>query len=203
MKAVLICICMALAAGLGAQEAGQVAADMDRLLETPAVSGAQAARFVLGAAGLLPAGLSGPAAEAAAWEAALGRGWVKGEAGGALRLREAAFLVAGAFGLKGGLMYSLLPGPRYAYRELLYRKIIQGRADGNFTVSGERLLRIIGRVLDYTGADAGLDAAAPAPAGEAAGDAPPPGEGMTVPGGKGISSGAEGVLPYKGEFDVE
>jgi hypothetical protein len=73
-------------------------------------------------------------------------------------LGEAAFLVTGAFGIKGGLMYTLFPGPRYAYRELLYRKIIQGRADEGFTVSGERLLRIIGQALALTGREGEFDA---------------------------------------------
>jgi hypothetical protein len=157
---------------------------MDALLETPAVSGAQAARFTLGAAGRLPAGLSGAAAEQAAWAAAMERGWVSGQAGRALRLKEAALLVTGAFSIKGGLMYSVFPGPRYAYRELLYLKIIQGRADGNFTVSGERLLQILGRALQYTG---------DRPAAEA----------LTVPAGQGVSSGPEDILPYEGEFEIE
>jgi hypothetical protein len=63
-----------------------------------------------------------------------------------------------AFGIKGGIMYSLFPGPRYAYRELLHLKLIQGRADENFTLSGERLLQILGRVLQYTGEDRRLEA---------------------------------------------
>jgi hypothetical protein len=54
-----------------------------------------------------------------------------------------------AFNIKGGFMYSLFPGPRYGYRELVYRKIIRGRAYSAMPVSGERLLRIIGRVLGY------------------------------------------------------
>jgi hypothetical protein len=150
----LALLCAGSAVPLAAQDAGE----MDRLLETPAVSGAQAARFVLGAAGLLP-GLSGPAAEAAAWRAARERGWAAGEADRVLRLKEAAFLAAGAFGLKGGLLYTLFPGPRYAYRELLHLRLIQGRSDGNAPVSGERLLQIIGQVLHHTGEDARLDAA--------------------------------------------
>jgi hypothetical protein len=150
---------------------------------------------------------------------------VEGPADRALRLNEAAFLVMGAFGIKGGLLYTLFPGPRYAYRELLYKKIIQGRSDGNFTVSGERLLRIIGRALGHTGDDARLDAALsagalPVGAGEAfPASAPPaagaeaeaepaaaeakPSEGNAPPEGKGLSAGTEGILPYDEEFTLE
>jgi hypothetical protein len=55
-----------------------------------------------------------------------------------------------AFALKGGLMYTLFPGLRYAYRELAYRKIITGRAYSTMRVSGERLLRLLDRALVYS-----------------------------------------------------
>jgi hypothetical protein len=34
---------------------------------------------------------------------------------------------------------------------MLYRRLIQGRADPSFTVSGQRLLNIIGRSLSHWG----------------------------------------------------
>jgi outer membrane protein OmpA-like peptidoglycan-associated protein len=68
-----------------------------------------------------------------------------------------------ALNIKGGFMYTFFPGPRYAYRELEYRKIITGRAYSTMTVSGERLLRTLSRALDYTG-----DAAPAAPPAEPA-----------------------------------
>jgi len=34
---------------------------------------------------------------------------------------------------------------------MLYRKLIQGRSDPAMTVSGQRLLQIIARVLNYSG----------------------------------------------------
>jgi hypothetical protein len=174
MKLVTLFVCISCALRLAAQDAG----DMDALIETPAVSGAQAARFVLGAAGLLPAGLSGAEAETAAWEEARARGWAGGGGSAALSLKDAAFLVMGAFGFKGGLMYSLFPGPRYAYRELLQLRIIQGRADENFTVSGERLLHIIAQALRYSGEDGRMDAAL-------------------------LLASPKGLLPYREEFEVE
>jgi hypothetical protein len=134
----------------------QTAEELDRMLETQAVSAAQAARFVLGAADLLPEYLSGPEAEEAAWTMAVEKGWVSG--GDTLRLKDAAFLVMNAFGFSGGIMYSLFHNPRYAYREMVYKKLIQGRSDPGFTVSGERLLHIIGRALRYSGEDERLDA---------------------------------------------
>jgi hypothetical protein len=180
---------------LGPPLCGQDAGELDILLETSQVSGSRAARFVLASAGLLEPGLSGQAAEEAAWNAALERGWVRGSSSSALRLKEAAYLVMAAFGLKGGLMYSLFPGPRYAYRELLRLRLIQGRADENFTLSGERLLHILGRVMQYAGEDRRLEAELPA--------APGAQGTREVPAGQGLSSGPERALPYEEGFILE
>ncbi|MDR0586325.1 MAG: hypothetical protein LBG26_03705 [Treponema sp.] len=135
----------------------QTAEELDRMLETRELSAARAARFVLGAAELLPEYLSGADAEDAAWTIAVENGWVPGGPDDTLRLADAAFLVMNAFGIKGGIMYSIFHNPRYAYREMVYKKLIQGRGDPGFTVSGERLLRIIGRTLHYSGEDELLD----------------------------------------------
>ena len=43
-------------------------------------------------------------------------------------------------------MYSLFGNPRYAYREMVYKRLITGNADQNMKVSGSRLLLILGRV---------------------------------------------------------
>ena len=129
----------------------QTATEMDTLLETEAVTVQTAARFVLGSVALLPDELSGAAAENAAYETALSRGWVNGRPEDAIGLQEMAYLIMNAFGLKGGIMYSLLHNPRYAYREMIYRKIIQGRMNANMEVSGRRFLLIIGRALNYAG----------------------------------------------------
>ena len=131
----------------------QTAEELDAALETQAISAAAAARFVLGSADLLPEELAGAEAQTAAYEMAKSRGWLTGAADGALSLEEAAFLVMSAFNIDGGVMYSLFPGPRYAYREMVYRRLIQGRADPAMSVSGPRLLRIIDRAHS-TGAEA-------------------------------------------------
>jgi hypothetical protein len=52
-----------------------------------------------------------------------------------------------SFNIKGGLFYSLTQNSHYAYRELVHKKIIQGRVDPAMNLSGERLLLITGRIL--------------------------------------------------------
>jgi len=125
----------------------QTAADMETMLGSDTVSTAAAARFVLGAADLLTPGLSGSEAERAAYEMASSRGWVKASAGDAISMEETAFLVMKAFDLKGGLMYSLFKNPRYAYREMVYRKLIPGQTYQGTKVSGAKLLQILDKTV--------------------------------------------------------
>ncbi len=65
-----------------------------------------------------------------------------------LSLGDLSFMIMNAYDMKGGLMYRIFPGPRYAVRELRYRKILQGKAYSTMSVSGERAVRILGRVLE-------------------------------------------------------
>ena len=126
-----------------------VAAQMDSLLGTKEVTSSVAAYFVLGAAGLIEAGEE--RAIKSAYDTAFAKGWLKAGAENAVTRQETAFLIMNAFSLKGGIMYSIFRNPRYAYREALYRGFIQSGSYSNMTVSGEEMLRIIDRVLEYSG----------------------------------------------------
>jgi hypothetical protein len=66
-------------------------------------------------------------------------------------LASYALILMRAFGLKGGIMYSLFPSPRYAYRELVGRQVIQGRSDPGMKVDGSSAIRMLGRVFDIIG----------------------------------------------------
>ncbi|GHV72074.1 hypothetical protein AGMMS49928_27400 [Spirochaetia bacterium] len=134
---------------IGASLSAQTAERMDILLGTAEVSCAMAAIVVLPAAGIIPVGSSPEAAFAFAAE----QGLLPKNAGAdrAIKLGELSFLIMRSFNMKSGIMYALFPSSRYAYREMTYRKLIQGRNDPSLTVSGERLLRIIGRTLEYVG----------------------------------------------------
>jgi hypothetical protein len=101
----------------------QTAERLDAILDTAEITYAMAAFVVLPAAGLIDGDSSPDAAFAEARERnCLPR---NAEAAGAIRLGELSFLIMRAFGMKSGFMYALFPGPRYAYRELVYRRLIQ------------------------------------------------------------------------------
>ncbi len=125
----------------------QSGAFMDRFLEEPAAAYGDAAYLVLVGAGLLKEGEAPERALAVLEE----RGWaIAGRgAGDPLTLGEFAFLVMRTYGIPGGLMYHVAPGPRYATRELEYLEVIQGKGRPGSVVSGERAARILGRVLDW------------------------------------------------------
>jgi hypothetical protein len=120
----------------------QTAVEIEALLSAGALNYGQAASFVLRAADVQAAG--------APFDYAFEQNWLSARAApdGAAALNEVSRLIMGAFGMKGGLMYSLTKSPHYAYRELVYQGIIQGRSDPNLAVSGDLLLFMIGRVLD-------------------------------------------------------
>jgi hypothetical protein len=125
------------------------AADMESLLESPAVSWGEAARFILTAAER-GTGLTEEAAFAEVEN--LAKLPKNAAASGAVDLGGVSLIIMKAFNLEGGL-YRFFPNSRYAYRELVWLNIVQGRHDPGMKVSGELFLRILGRALDYTGID--------------------------------------------------
>jgi hypothetical protein len=132
---------------LSAAAFAQTAIQMDALLDAPRVSFAQAAALVLPAAGLLPPD-AGPQA---AFEQA--RPWLPRAAApdAPIRTGELSHLIMAAFGISGGFMYALFPGPRYAYRALAWRRLLPPGSDPARTLSGAELLYITGRALSLTG----------------------------------------------------
>ena len=64
-----------------------------------------------------------------------------------VRLDRLSLLLMRSFDIKGGLFYTLFKTPHYAYRELAFLNIIQGRHDPGMIVTGERLLFYVSRIL--------------------------------------------------------
>jgi hypothetical protein len=117
----------------------QTADDLETVLGARAVSYSQAARFVLDAAEILPENRDALTAGNSI------------RADNSISLGELSLLIMKSFGLKGGILYTLFPNPRYACRELVYLKIIQGRTDPGGTVDGWTFLHILDRTLAYRG----------------------------------------------------
>ena len=118
----------------------QTADQIESLLNTNAVTYAQAARFILTAADVTATD---------GFEYAAQQKWLpkKAAADDPARLDGIALLVMRSFDIKGGIWYSIVKSPHYAYRELVYQDIIQGRIDPAMPVSGDALLYMCNRVF--------------------------------------------------------
>jgi hypothetical protein len=176
----------------------EIASDMDVILETSRVTHAQASRFVLAAAEALP----GDADDRTAFAIALGNKWFSRNTkpDTPIKLGELSFLIMRSFNLKGGLWYTLFPGPHYANRFLVYQKIIQGARDPHTAVSGERLLQILGRSLAYTG---DVEALAVEAARHRLREETSQSLENDSRNQQGLSSGTDGILEYNNEFIPE
>ncbi|MFP3043678.1 hypothetical protein LQZ19_17835 [Treponema primitia] len=203
----------------------QTAALMDDALESRELSAAQAAYFVLTAAELIPP----DAGIAAAFTQARSDKWLRNnKADSPISMGELSYLIMRAFKLKGSVFYRLFPGPRYAYRELVYRRLIPPPNDPAGRVTGREFFQVLGNVLRTSGEEAVLERAArqrrlgglvESPqedtpqedigqtedlgAGQAEDlDAGQP-EGLRVGQPEGIRVGTEDVLGYNEAFEVE
>jgi len=127
----------------------QTAAELETVMKTSVVTCAQAARFVTASVEGDASIRSDASFSQNEFEQALEKGWLpKGTTPDeGITLGKLSLLIMQAFEIRGGLMYMILPGQRYAFRTMVSRSFIQGRADPAMKVSGERFLDILGRVL--------------------------------------------------------
>jgi hypothetical protein len=127
--------------GLSAQSTAQ---EMENLLAANEITYAQAARFILAAADVFVTTNQ----EEAFWYAAV-RNWLplNVSPNDTARLDAISLLLMRSFNIEGGIMFSITKNAHHAYRELIYRDIIQGNADPFMRISGEQLLFYTGRIL--------------------------------------------------------
>jgi len=124
--------------------AQSTADEVETLLGANAVTYAQAARFVLEASDAM---ITRSPEEAFSYAAE--RKWLpkNASAGDTARLDGVSLLLMRSFDVKGGIFYSMAKSSHHAYRELVYRNVIQGRTDPAMNVSGGELLFLVGRLL--------------------------------------------------------
>jgi hypothetical protein len=120
----------------------QTAAELESLMNVRIVTYAEAANFVLNSAGTT-------VSERTPFQQAVANGWIKNPVENEhITMGELSFLIMSAFEMRGGVMYSFFPGPRYAYKSMVSNSYIQGISDPDMTVSGERFLIILGKVMN-------------------------------------------------------
>ncbi|MFP4644637.1 MAG: hypothetical protein ACLFM0_09805 [Spirochaetales bacterium] len=70
-----------------------------------------------------------------------------------VRLDEFAYMLMLSHERPGGLFYTLFPGPRYAFRELEYERVIRGGGDPNDTITPSRGINLVTRLTNITDAE--------------------------------------------------
>ncbi|MBT3273618.1 MAG: hypothetical protein HN368_10705 [Spirochaetales bacterium] len=81
------------------------------------------------------------------------RNWGLEEFGADTHVKTGVFalMIMKEFGMKGGIMYAIIPGPRYAAREFSYRGFVPGVASPGRILSGAEVTHILGSALDFLG----------------------------------------------------
>lgn len=124
----------------------QTAEIMDQVISSSGLSVSLASYLVFVSSGKLPEDATTEQAFTLLQE----MNWLeaRGNPDRTLRFEEYAFLLTKTFGLPGGLLGSLFPVPRYAYRDLVFRGFLSGKGDPDDPVTGVEAVRILGKVLD-------------------------------------------------------
>ncbi len=142
----VVVLCTSLAIGVGAQSAERI----ETVYEQEELRAGSAAYLAAASAGLV----SPDADESEALRTLAERGLKELDEAEVTSLGEFSHMLMLAHEISGGVWYFLFPGPRYATRELAYREIVQGERYPGQQLSGERALRIVGRLLSIFGEEA-------------------------------------------------
>jgi hypothetical protein len=118
---------------------------LDRILAEEQLTYASAAYLLLVATGKAVEETSPTQAVARAEQEGIALKGVSAAEG--LSIGQYSFMLMRAFQLTGGIMYRIVPGPRYAAREMEYAGVIQGPAIPGMALSGNEALRMLERVL--------------------------------------------------------
>ena len=119
---------------------------IDEILDEAGLSYRNAAYLVLTASGAVDESV---APERAVTDAAAAWGFEEKGAGEPVTLGEFSYMIMTSLGLSGGIMYRIMPGPRYAARELAFLGFVTGRASPRRIVAGDEALGMLGKVVEW------------------------------------------------------
>ena len=119
---------------------------VDEVLAQNPVQFGHAAYLALTAGGQIPE--TATTEEAATW--ATQHKWAPPglKATDALPLDQYSFILMKAFDLKGGIFFTIFPGPRYALRELSFLRIASSPVWSDKKISGDEAMRMLTKAMD-------------------------------------------------------
>ncbi len=109
------------------------------------------AYLVLSAGGLIPESDSPESAFQKALELGLAKPDRTPES--PVRADELSYMLMESLSIKGGVMYRIFPGKRYAYRELAFNKMMSETGGPGRKVAGDEVIRILGYAFALKGGE--------------------------------------------------
>lgn len=124
---------------------------VDTLLSQDQAQGDYVAYMVLAAGGQVGEDSTPEEAFALAQE----KGWIPARrlAADPIHLDQYCYLVMKSLDLKGGLMYMIFPGPRYAFKEFVAKGIVAPDSPRRKTLAGDEVLRYLRLAMDLKGGE--------------------------------------------------
>jgi hypothetical protein len=143
-RILLLVVLVGLSATVGFAQSNAL---IDQVLEQKKVGYSYAAYLVLSAAGII----KDTATPEQAMEALKQQDWgIKvPEEPTDISLGQYAYLIMKAFNIPGGLMYRLMPGSRYAAREIAYLGFVTENPSPYRSISGQEAMQILNNVLSW------------------------------------------------------
>ena len=119
----------------------QSAEKVSQIIESEKISAGQTAYLAAVYADLIQE----DAEENEAFDIAVQNGWISSSknADDAISLAELSKVCTKVAGLKGGLLYRITSLPRYAFKELKARDVLDSYADPSMTVSGQNAVAVL------------------------------------------------------------
>lgn len=148
-RARTIGLVLLMTAALVATAAAQSNERIDELLEQEQAQLGHTAYLVLSAAGLVAEDASLPDSIDVAQE----NGWLGEQAqpGDPATFGAFSYLLTGSFNVPGGVMYRLVPGPRYAAREVVFQEWSRTRRAAGEDLSGASVVQMLSVFLNDQG----------------------------------------------------
>jgi len=145
---VLVSVCLTLPF-FALPAAAQSNSVIDTLLAEKAATFGKSVYLVLSAADAIPQ----DADVAVALKFVNDKGWLgtPKSAGDPVTFGQFSYVLMKAFNISGGVFYHLFPGPRYAAREVVYRRWVADPLGPNDRLSGSQALYILRTYLDARG----------------------------------------------------
>ncbi len=123
----------------------QTPAFLDKLLTSPTITWGQASYLVLVGTN----NISSEASPQQCFDRAKQLGWAVSDAPERnLNYSQYSFLLMKAFGLHGGMWYTLFPCPRYAFQDLRFKNVLPPQADPDESLTGAEAVRIFDRLSE-------------------------------------------------------